>query len=480
MALAVDTARRPGVRFADARLLWPRASERLVVRNGQAETLSRQEDRGIGIRVLRRNGWGFAATSQVTRDAIRSCAHKAERLARLAERTRPSPVPWVEEARGPRNGRYATPVREDPFAVPVQRKLDLLREAERALHVSSRVKSGRASASAFLDRKWYASSDGASYESTLVHVGGGIEATAVGEGEVQRRSYPTSFGGDFAQGGFEILAGLDLVSHAAECGRLAQRLLTAPSCPKGRMDAVLSSDQLALQVHESVGHATELDRVLGYEAGYAGTSFLSPPDRGSFRYGSDAMTVEADATVPGGLGSFPWDDEGVPGQRYPLVREGRLVGFLTSRSSAGELGLSRSGGTARAEGWARTPLVRMTNVSLRPGSRSVPDLLSEVRQGIYLETNRSWSIDDRRLNFQFGTEVGRLIRHGEMQGYVRNPLYSGITPEFWGSLEATADASSWHLWGIPNCGKGQPGQVARVGNGAPWGLFRKVQVGGGG
>ncbi len=479
MGLAVDSARRPGVRFVDARLLLPRVSETLVVRNGQAETLAHQEDRGIGIRVLRPRGWGFAATSQLTRGAIRSCAHRAERLARLAEGTRSSPAPWVEETRGPRNGRYATPVREDPFTVPIERKLNLLREAERAVHTGPRVKSGRASLSAFLDRKWYASSDGASYQSTILQVGAGIEATAIGEGEVQRRSYPTSFGGDYAQGGFEFVSGLDLVSHAAECGHLAERLLTAPSCPRGRMDLVLSSDQLALQIHESVGHATELDRVLGYEAGYAGTSFLYPRDQGSLRYGSEQMTIEADATIPGGLGTFPWDDEGVPGQRYPLVKEGRLVSFLSSRSSAGELGLSRSGGTARADGWARTPLVRMTNVNLPPGSRSVPDLLSEVCQGIYLETNRSWSIDDKRLNFQFGTEVGRLIRQGELRGYVRNPLYSGITPEFWGSLEARADASSWHLWGIPNCGKGQPGQVGRVGHGAPWALFRQVQVGGG-
>ena len=478
MDLAVDSARRPGVRFVDARLLLPRAMERLVVRNGQAETLSRQEDRGIGIRVLRRYGWGFAATSRLTRGAIRSCARQAERLARLSEGTRSSPVPWVEEPRSPRDGRYTTSVREDPFQVPIERKLHLLREAERNVHTSPRVKSGRASFYAFLDRKWYANSDGASYQSTLVHVGGGIEATAAGEGEVQRRSYPTSFGGDFAQGGFEFVSGLDLVAHAEECGRLAEALLTAPACPRGRMDVVLSSDQLALQIHESVGHATELDRVLGYEAGYAGTSFLLPQDRRVLRYGSERMTVEADATLPGGLGTFPWDDEGVPGQRYTLVKEGRLMGFLSSRSSAAELGLSRSGGTARADGWARTPLVRMTNVSLPPGSRSVPDLLSEVDRGIYLETNRSWSIDDKRLNFQFGTEVGRLIRHGELQGYVRNPVYSGITPDFWGTLEATADTSSWHLWGIPNCGKGQPGQVGRVGHGAPWGLFRQVQVGG--
>jgi TldD protein len=233
---------------------------------------------------------------------------------------------------------------------------------------------------------------------------------------------------------------------------------------------------LALQVHESVGHATELDRILGMEAGYAGTSFLAPSDRQHLQYGSAGMNIVADATEPGGLGSFAWDDEGVPARRTKLVERGRLVGFLTSRETAALSGLTHSGATVRAEGFNRAPLIRMTNVDLLPGDRSFSDLLDGVRDGVYLTTNRSWSIDDKRLNFQFGTEIGWRIKNGELDGMVRNPIYAGMTPKFWASMDAVGDASTWHLWGVPNCGKGQPSQAARVGHGAPAARFRGVSL----
>ncbi len=465
------------MRFADVRGNAPRRFEAIAVRDGEPERLSRHEESGIGIRVLRRCGWGFAATSSLTRPAVREAARTALRLARLAEATRKRPIPWTEEAHGPRGERYETPLRKDPFELSLEEKLGRLREAEARLHGRAQVRSTRAQSLAWSEERHYANSEGVSYSVHLVHVGAGIEATAVGEGEVQRRSYPTSFGGDFAQGGWEFVEGLGLEDHAEECARTAEELLHAPAAPTGRMDIVLASDQLALQVHESVGHATELDRVLGYEAGFAGTSFLSVGDLGELPYGSPAMSVESDATLPGGLGSFPWDDEGVPTHRYPLVEKGTLVGFLSSRSTAPEAGFPQSGATCRAAGWSRTPLIRMTNVNLAPGERSPEELLSEVKEGLYFETNRSWSIDDRRLNFQFGTEVGRRIVKGELGPLVRNPIYSGMTPQFWGRLAAVSDRGSWHLWGIPNCGKGQPGQVGLVGHGAPWGLFTDVQVG---
>ncbi len=298
-------------------------------------------------------------------------------------------------------------------------------------------------------------------------------------GEVQRRSGPTSFGGNFAQAGYEFVRAIDLVALAERVGREAHQLLSAPSAPTGRMPIVLGSDQLALQVHESIGHATELDRILASEAGYAGTSWVQREKIGSLEYGSPSLSIVADATEPGGLGTFGWDDEGVPAQRTPLIERGRLVGVLTSRETAPVMGLERSGGTARAEGAHRAPLIRMTNIDLLPGDLSFEELLEGVNEGVYFETNRSWSIDDRRLNFQFGTEIGRRIVHGELGPLVRNPIYSGMTPEFWRSLDAVGDRASWHLWGVPNCGKGQPGQVARVGHGAPAGRFQNVAVRGG-
>ena len=310
-------------------------------------------------------------------------------------------------------------------------------------------------------------------------MGAGLAATAVRGSMVQRRSAPTSFGGDFSQAGFEFVQGLDLAGRAPELGREAVALLDAPVCPTGATTLVLGSDQLALQVHESVGHAVELDRIFGSEAAFAGTSWVAPEKIGVLRYGSDLMNVVADATEPGGLGTFGWDDEGVAAQRTPIIHRGTLVGTLSSRESAAELGLKRSGGTARAQGGDRAPLVRMTNINLEPGDRSLEELLEGVKDGVYLDTNRSWSIDDRRLNFQFGTEFGRRIVRGEIGGLIRNPIYSGMTPVFWASMDAVGDRSTRHLWGLPNCGKGQPIQEARVSHGAPVARFRHVAVRGG-
>lgn len=476
---ALDVAQAPGVRFADVRWVGPRRFQRFSVKNGTAEALTNTFEAGIGVRVLRERGWGFAATSDASLEAVRAAARTAERLAKAAERTAKERVPFAEESGLPKQGSYETPMREDPFRLATEEKVRLLKEAESRLHTHPSIKSGKASITLWQEEKWYRSTEGASYRAAITHVGGGIEATAVGEGEVQRRSYPTSFGGDFAQSGFEFVRGLDLPAHAEDCGKTAHALLTAPACPKGELDLVLASDQLALQVHESVGHATELDRVLAFEAGFAGTSFVSVEEVGKLRYGSEAMTVEADATCEGGLGSFPWDDEGVPARRYPLVKQGLLSGFLSSRETAARIGLPRSGGTARADGWSRTPLIRMTNVNLSPGDRSKEELLRGVKEGVYMETNRSWSIDDKRLNFQFGCELGRRITNGELGEVVRNPIYAGMTPVFWNSLHATSDRSSWRLWGLPNCGKGQPGQTGHVGHGAPLGHFRKVRIGGG-
>jgi TldD protein len=478
LAKALDAATSTGVRFADVRFVGPRRFQRFAVKNGAAEALTDSQEAGIGIRVLREKGWGFAATSASDPASVRATALRAGRLARASEKANKHKVPFAEESHLPHGGRFDSPVKEDPFTVPTEEKVALLKEADRRLHVAPSIKSGKASITLWQEEKWYLSSEGASYRASITHVGGGIEATAVGEGEVQRRSYPNSFGGDFAQAGFEFVRAMDLPGKAEDCGRTAHALLSAPVCPKGKLDLVLASDQLALQVHESVGHATELDRVLAFEAGFAGTSFVKDSEVGKLRYGSPAMTVEADATTPGGLGTFAWDDEGVPARRYPLVERGLLAGFLSSRETAARVGLAQSGGTSRADGWARTPLIRMTNVNLKAGDRSRDELIRGVKDGVYMETNRSWSIDDKRLNFQFGCEVGHRIVNGELGGLVRNTLYRGMTPEFWGSLEATSDERSWHLWGLPNCGKGQPGQIGHVGHGAPLGLFRSVLIGG--
>ena len=273
--------------------------------------------------------------------------------------------------------------------------------------------------------------------------------------------------------------GFDQLDYGgARIAEEAVALLRAPQCPPGRRTVILDPSQLYLQVHESCGHPTELDRVFGTEASYAGTSFLTTDKlEAGFRYGSDLVTIVADATEPGGLGTFGWDDEGVAAQRVPLVQDGIFVGYLSSRETAPRIG-RRSGGAMRADGWGRIPLIRMTNVSLLPrDGMTLAQIIEDTDDGLYLVTNRSWSIDDRRLNFQFATELAYEVKGGKLGRMLKNPTYTGITPEFWRSCDAVADASSYRMFGTPNCGKGEPGQVGHVGHGVSGARFRDVQVG---
>jgi TldD protein len=270
---------------------------------------------------------------------------------------------------------------------------------------------------------------------------------------------------------------MHLPDHGQRIAEEAVQLLNAADCPSEQMTIVIDSSQLALQVHESCGHPIELDRVLGMEASFAGTSFLTLDKLGKLQYGSPVVNIDADATAPGGLGTFGFDDEGVPAQNVPIVSGGLFVGYLTSRETAPVIG-RRSMGSARASGWNVIPLIRMTNVNLRPGEAgSLDDLIADTDDGLFLSTNRSWSIDDRRLNFQFGTQVGWRIRNGKLAEMVKNPTYTGITPQFWGSCDAVCGPDEWRLWGVPNCGKGEPMQTHRVGHGAAPARFRNVRVG---
>ena len=267
---------------------------------------------------------------------------------------------------------------------------------------------------------------------------------------------------------------LDLEAHAARVGSEARELLSAPACPSGETTLILGAEQLALQIHESVGHAIELDRILGWEAAYAGTSWLDLAQLGSMKYGSELMNITIDPTIPGALGSFGYDDEGTPAAPRDAVRDGTWVGVLAGRDSAAVAGLDYAG-SVRADGWARLPMVRMTNVGLEPGPHTFDEIIAATDDGIYMETNRSWSIDDRRLNFQFGTEVGYEVKNGQLGRLLRNPTYTGIGPQFWSSMDMLS--SEIVVWGTPNCGKGQPGQVGHTGHPAAPARFRNVRVG---
>jgi len=471
---AVETARLRGAEYADARHVH-RLDESAVVRTGRVEAAASGESEGIGIRVLVHGAWGFAATAFVDREEVDGAAARAVAIARASATALRNPVSL--DAREPAVGRYATPLAEDPFRVPLEEKLADLLAADEAMRRVRGVSFTEALFQAQRERKTFVSSEGAFTEQTITHVGAGIEANAVEGDEHQRRSYPDA-GGGFQAAGYEYVRGLDLVGRAERLAEEAVALLSAPQLPAGRRTVVLDPSQLFLQLHESCGHPTELDRVFGTEASYAGTSFLTPDLLASgFRYGSDLVDIVADATAPGGLGTFGWDDEGVPAQAVPLVKEGIFVGYLSSRETAPRIGRT-SGGAMRADGWNRIPLIRMTNVNLLPKpGMSLEEIVADTDDGLYLASNRSWSIDDRRLNFQFATEVAYEIRGGKLGTLYRNPSYTGITPEFWRSCDAVGDASSWVMLGTPNCGKGEPGQTGHVGHGVSGARFRDVEVG---
>jgi len=419
------------------------------------------------------HGFGFAATREVTKAGLEAALARAVAIAAaLPAAAAREPL----QPLAPAHGHWASGCDIDPFERSLDERLELLLRAEERLRGDPRIVRGEAESLAIRTRSAFASSDGAALTQERTECGGAIAAYAADGDELQRRSYPAAHGGSVALAGYEHLLGLELAEHAPRISQEALELLTAPPCPAGVTTLVLGAEQLALQIHESIGHALELDRILLGEASYAGTSWVTPADIGTLRYGSPALTITADATLPLALGSFGWDDEGVAAQRTTLIEEGVLRATLSDRQSAAAIGVP-SGGAGRADGFARQPIVRMTNVSIEPGEGSLDELLDGVRDGVYMETNRSWSIDDRRLHFQFGTEVGREIRDGRLGRLLRNPTYAGVTPRFWASLDAVAGPQAWRLLGLLNCGKGEPGQVAHVSHGAAPARFRNVEVG---
>ena len=471
---ALDTASALGASYADARTVR-RLDESVSIKTGRVEGVASNESEGFGVRVLVDGAWGFAASHILTAAEADRVAGEAVRIARASATALRDRVVLAD--RPPAVGRFETPVEEDPFAVPLDRKIADLLAADTA---ASRVKGIAFTESMYAaQREWktFAATDGSFTEQVITHVGSAIEANAVDGDEHQRRSYPDS-GGGWNAAGYEFIRGLRLTDQAEPLAEEAVELLTAPQCPSGRFTIVLDPSQLYLQVHESCGHPTELDRVFGTEASYAGTSFLTTDklDAG-FRYGSDLIDIVADATAPGGMGTFGWDDEGVEAQAVPLIKEGIFVGYLTSRETAPRIGRT-SGGAMRADGWNRIPLIRMTNINLLPKpGMSLDEIVADTDDGLYLASNRSWSIDDRRLNFQFATEVAYEIKGGKKGRLFKNPTYTGITYEFWRSCDAVGDARSYVMLGTPNCGKGEPGQVGHVGHAVPGARFRNVQVG---
>ncbi|MGB9636702.1 MAG: TldD/PmbA family protein [Thermoplasmata archaeon] len=469
---ALKILEKTGVEYGDVRFV-ARKTEDVNTKNG-VPVIKISESIGVGIRVLMYGAWGFASTNDITKRGIRKAAELAVRTARASATTTKEKVVLAPEETAIDS--YETHFVKNPWDISVEERVNYLLECEKRMRVSDRIKLTLGYSEVWEESKVFGSTEGARISQRFVETGGGITAVAIETGEMQTRSYPTSFGGDYAQTGNEFFEQLKMLEHAERVGREAEQLISATQCPSEVTTLIIGSDQLALQVHESCGHPSELDRVFGYEASYAGTSFMTPEKLNKFRYGSDIVNIVGDATVPGGLGTFGYDDEGVKGQRFHIIKNGIISGYLSSRETAAKLG-QRSTGAMRADNYNRMPLIRMTNINLLPGNWKFEELIKDTKHGVYVETNKSWSIDDRRLNFQFGTEIGYRIENGEMKEILKNCTYTGITYEFWRGCDAICSEAYWHLWGLRNCGKGEPGQVMRVGHGTAPARFQNVQVG---
>lgn len=469
--LALAETTRLGAQHVDVRAR-EQEQESVDVRDDRVTAVERSSSRGVGIRVQVEGAWGFAATATATEDGVRRAAQQAVEVARASGRVRGARARQDLDDTPPSIDTWTTPHDVDPLDVPLEDKVAHLLAATDAARSAAAVSWADATTDAWRTTTAYRDSAGGRVDQRVLQVGGGVCSYAVGGGEVQRRSYPNSFRGQFETGGWERVLLLDLVGGAAGAATEAVLLLDAPDLPyREDRTVVLDSSQVALQVHESIGHAVELDRIQGSEAAFAGTSWVRVEDRDRLVYGSPIVTVTADATTPFAMGTFGYDDEGVAAHEAPIVTDGVLRGFLTDRVAAAALG-ERSNGTARCDSWGSVPLIRMNNVSLQPREGDLESIVADTDDGVLMVTNRSWSIDDRRLNFQFGCEAAWEIRNGERGRLFRNSTYAGRTPDFWGSCDAIGGPTDWRVWGVPNCGKGEPMQVARVAHGAATARFR--------
>jgi len=473
---AIEAAQALHATYSDARVMDIRQRD-LTTKNGKVGACLESETMGIGIRAIVSGAWGFAATDRLTREGVQACARQAVAIAKASALTRLKDVALAPE--DPYVDAWQNPYLKDPFRIPIEKQLALLLAADEAMR---RVKGVTLTETSMTFRRidqFFASSIGSAIHQLKMQSGGGIVATSFARSEIQKRSYPNSFGGQHMLAGYELIESFDLVGNAPRVAEEAAALHSAAPCPEGKHTLILDGSQLGLQVHESVGHPIELDRVLGMEANMAGTSFLTLEKLNTLRYGTDLVNVVADARLEhgSGLGTFGYDDEGVPAQCIPIISDGRFTGYLSDRETASLIGLSRSGGTSRTESWNRLPMIRMTNISLLPGAWKPDDLLADTGDGIWMETNRSWSIDDKRYNFQFSTEIAWEIKGGKRGRMLKNPSYSGITTEFWNRCDAICSRDYWTLWGTPNCGKGQPMQTMGTGHGAAPSRFRGVKLG---
>ena len=465
--VCLETASRDNATYADIRLVNTVIETVSMINENPASEES--NDLGAGIRVLYQNtGWGFASTDEVDPENIRETTRKALSLARGAAKIGSR----LTLAKEPTHvASWESPRKKDSLTVPTETKFEVLEDATSRMKAEG-VVARRSQIISTKIEKYFANSEGSRIYQDIAQTGAQIVVAAKGPSGIQRRSEQ-----QYALEGYELIDAMDLPGKAPVLTKEVLELTRAQGLKEGRSDVIISADQLGLQVHESCGHPIELDRVLGYEANFAGRSFLSPDQLGKLQYGSEHVNIVMDATLAHGqgLGTFAYDDEGVESQRKYAIRKGKFVGYLMSRGTSQSVGEPRSNGCMRADTY-QLPIIRMTNVSLEPGDWDYDELIEDTKDGILMVANYGWSIDQKRYNFQFNCEKGYRIKDGSIGELIRGPGYSGITPEFWNACDAVCNRKSWTLWGTPNCGKGQPQQVMGTGHGASPSRFRNIRV----
>ncbi|MBW4527061.1 MAG: TldD/PmbA family protein [Phormidium tanganyikae FI6-MK23] len=452
------------------------ASTTRSVRDGIPETNGSSLTQGVMVEVLVNGQIGYAATNLITLEGVRAAAHKAYRQAIAASEWNIYSTPL--SARPKVVGQYVSPLVKPFDALSPGEINDLLTKITRELKVSDQIVQTSATALTTETETWFVSTNGSEVYQHFFRIGTDYSATAQEGSVVQRRSNNGWLASCY-QGGLEYFITPDLWARVQQIGTQAIELLTAEECPSETTTLVLAPDQMLLQIHESVGHPLELDRILGDERNYAGGSFVKLQDFGNLVYGSPLMNITFDPTVSGEFASYSFDDTGAPATREYLIKEGVLqrgVGSLESQARTGVKGVA----CARASSWNRPPIDRMANLNLEPGQKSFEEIISGIDRGIYMESNRSWSIDDQRHKFQFSCEYGKRIENGKLTTTLRNPNYRSITPQFWGGLVEVGDRSTWQMYGTPMCGKGEPNQAITVGHGSPLAVFANIEVFGGG
>ncbi|HEV8540631.1 MAG TPA: TldD/PmbA family protein [Nitrospiraceae bacterium] len=469
--LVLQRLHAAGVEYGDLRIV-DSTSQAVHGQDRRIATVQDSRDVGFGVRALVGGAWGFAASSVMTAGEVLRITNLAVEIAKGSAQLATDRVRLCEEP--VHTDAVVTTCRTNPFEVPLETKTTLLQEVMEYLHRQPGIARSSAQLWARRDRKLFVSTEGSRLQFDLIASQGEITATAVDHrtGRFASRSFSTPY----LRTGYELIEDANFLREAPRVAAQAVEKVSAPQAEPGVYDLVLDPEHLSLTIHESCGHPSELDRALGYEANYAGTSFLTPDKLGRFRYGSSHVNLIADNTEPETLAATGYDDDGVACQRWDIVRQGLFVGYCTNREVAPKIGQTRSRGSNRADSWGSVPIVRIANIGLEPGRGTLDDLIADVRRGIYIEGHDSFSIDQRRYNFQFGGDAFWLIENGRRTHMLQDVIYHGITPEFWGSCDGVADPSHRRRFGFITCGKGQPGQSGWMTHAAAHARFRNVNV----